>query len=249
MEHVRLGYPDAALHEASAAAVARVLEAHELEVEYVPIAADAVAGTVSGAGAAIDLFASAWLPTTDAPLLASGRMLPLGTLYRPAFIWCVAGAGPATIADLDAAASMDRRILVDGSSPSAALADHVLHAYALDRAGYVVERVSGQAATDWARAADPSRIVPLSRPHDLLHASGMRALEDPIAALGPEQEARLLIRRELRTELDGDLIDELEALTLGNRVVSAMAHVMRIDGLSAEAAADAWQRGKLTPRA
>ena len=247
MEHVRLGYPDAALHEASAAAVARVLEAHELEVEYVPIAADAVAGTVSGA--AIDLFASAWLPTTDASLLASGGMLPLGTLYRPAFIWCVAAAGPTTIADLGAAAPMDRRILVDGSSPSAALADHVLHAYALDRAGYVVERVSAQAAADWARAADPSRIVPLSRPHDLLHASGLRALDDPIAALGPEQEARLLIRRELRAELDGDLVDELEALTLGNRVVSAMAHVMRIDGLSAEAAADAWQRGKLTPRA
>ena len=249
MEHVRLGYPDAALHEASAAAVARVLEAHELEVEYVPIAADAVAGTVSAA--AIDLFASAWLPTTDAPLLASSRMLPLGTLYRPAFIWCVAADGLASIADLaaDLAASMDRRILVDGSGPSATLADHVLHAYALDRAGYVVERVSAQAATDWARAADPSRIVPLTRPHDLLHASGLRALEDPIAALGPEQEARLLIRRELRTELDGDLIDELEALTLGNRVVSAMAHVMRSDGLSAEAAADAWQRGKLTPRA
>lgn len=249
MEPIRLGYPDVALHEASAAAVARVLEAHELEVEYVPIAADAVAAALSDADTAIDLFASAWLPTTDAPLLASGRMLPLGTLYRPAFIWCVIAAGLTTIADLGAAASMDRRILVDGAGPSAALADHVLHAYALDRAGYVVERVSAHAAAEWAWAADPSRIVPLSRPHDLLHASGLRALEDPIAALGPEQEARLLIRRERRAELDGDLIDELEALTLGNRVVSAMAHVMRVDGLGAEAAADAWQRGKLTPRA
>ena len=242
MERIRLGYPDAALHEASAAAVARVLEAHELEVDYVPVAADALADH------AIDLFASAWLPLTDAALLASGRMRPLGVLYRPAFVWCVAAAGPATIADL-AAASTDRHILVPEQGPSAALADRVLGAYGLASAGYVVVRVAEPEATAWAEAADPARIVPLCRPHHLLHASGLRALEDPLAALGSEQEARLLIRHDLQAELDRDLIDELDALTLGNRVVSAMAHAMRVEGMSAEAAADAWQRGKLTPRA
>ena len=246
MEIIRLGYPDAALHEASAAAVARVLEAHEIEVEYVPVAADALAGIAEDD--AIDLFASAWLPLTDASLLASGRMLPLGVLYRPAFIWCVAAIGPVTMTDLAADASMDRHILV-GSGPSAALADHALRAYGLDAAGYGIVRVPDQEAQAWAEAADPARIVPLSRPHDLLHASGLRALEDPLGALGAEQEARLLIRRELRASLDADLIDELDALILGNRVVGAMAHAMRVQGMSAEAAADAWQRGKLTPRA
>ena len=129
------------------------------------------------------------------------------------------------------------------------LAEQVLKAYGLDAAGYVVERVSGPEALAWADAADPQRIIPLCRPHDLLHASGLRTLEDPLGILGTDQEARLLIRHDLHEVLDSDLIDELEALTLGNKVVSAMAHAMRIQGMSAEEAADAWQRGKLTPRA
>lgn len=244
MEIVRLGYPDAALHEASAAAVARVLEAHELEVEYVPFAV----GTLPGEG--VDLFAAAWLPLTDASMLASGQMQPLGLLYRPAFIWAVTAEAPTTtIAGLISAPAMDRRILVPTLGPIAALAAQVVARYGLDAAGYRIERVVDAEATAWAEAADPGRIVPLCRPHDLLHASGLRALDDPLAALGSEQEARLLIRHDLRSVLDGDLIDELEALTLGNKVVSAMAHAMRIQGMSAEEAADAWQRGKLTPRA
>ena len=242
MEIVRLGYPDASLHEASAAAVARVLEAHELEVEYVPLAAHD-AGILADD---IELFASAWLPLTDASLVASGRMQPLGLLYRPAFIWCTAMDGLASLADLADATGLERRILV--AAPMAALAGHVLASYGLDRAGFTIETVTGPEALAWADAAEPRRIIPLCRPHDLLYASGLRALEDPLGALGPEQEARLLIRHDLRETLDGDLIDELEALTLGNKVVSAMAHAMRIQGMSAEEAADAWQRGKLTPR-
>jgi glycine betaine/proline transport system substrate-binding protein len=70
-----------------------------------------------------------------------------------------------------------------------------------------------------------------------------------LSALGPEQEARLLIRSEIRNLLDSDLIDELDELTLGNKVVSAMAHAVRTGGMSADEAADAWQRGKLSFRA
>ncbi len=243
MEFIRLGYPDASLHEASAAAVARVLEAHELEVEYVPLAQPGDMEVER-----VDLFAAAWLPLTDASLLASGGMQPLGLLYRPAFIWGIAADAPQSIADLADAPALERRILVL-PGPIATLAGQVLKAYGLAAAGYVVEQVAEQEALAWAEAADPLRIVPLCRPHHLLHASRLRALEDPLGALGAEQEARLLIRRGLRETLDSDLLDELEALTLGNRVVSAMAHTMRIEGMSAEAAADAWQRGKLTPRA
>lgn len=241
MDILRLAYPDAALHEASAAAVARVLEAHDLEVEHVPLAPGVRPDE------SIDLFASAWLPRTDAPLIASGQMQPLGLLYRPAFIWCAALDGVASLHDLAAAAALDRRILA--APPFAALADQVLAAYGLDRAGYVIERVSESEAAAWADCAGPARIIPLCRPHDRLHAPGLRTLEDPLGVLGADQEARLLIRHDLHGQVDSDLIDELEALTLGNKVVSAMAHAMRIQGMSAEAAADAWQRGKLTPRA
>jgi glycine betaine/proline transport system substrate-binding protein len=247
MDLIRLGYPDAPLHEASAAAVARVLEAHEIEVEQVPLAPDRLAAELGKGG--VDLLASAWLPLTDAALLESGEMEPLGLLYRPAFVWTVAAEEPVSIADLADAAGLERRILVPASGPVAALAGAALSAYGLDAAGYRIEIVSEREAQDWAEAADPARIVPLCRPHELLHASDLRALEDPFAVLGPEQEARLLIRRTLRTALDSDLIDELDELTLGNKVVSAMAHAMRAGGMSAEEAADAWQRGKLSPRA
>ncbi len=242
MDVIRLGYPDTALHEASAAAVARVLEAHELEVEYVPAAADADA-----VGDEIDLFASAWLPRTDAALLAPGRMRPLGELYRPILLWSVAGGDARSIADLAASRHFERRILVP-PGPIARAAPQVLAAYRLDQAGYVIETVSDREAFAWAQAAGPGRVVPMCRPHPLLHASALRPLEDPMDALGPDQQARLLIRGDLQETLDPDLIDELEALTLGNRVVSAMAHAMRIEAMSAEQAADAWQRGKLTPR-
>ncbi len=242
MDAIRLGYPDAALHEASAAAVARVLEAHELEVEYVPAATDADA-VEDG----IDLFASAWLPRTDAALLASGRMRPLGVLYRPLLLWSVAGGDARSIADLAANPRFERTILAP-AGPIARAAPQVLRAYRLDEAGYAVETVPDAEAFAWAAAAPPGRVVPMCRPHALLHASVLRPLEDPLDALGAEQQASLLIREDLQATLDPDLIDELEALTLGNRVVSAMAHAMRLQAMSAEQAADAWQRGKLTPR-
>lgn len=247
MDTIRLGYPDTLLHEASAAAVARVLEAHDLDVEYVPATRADLPAMV--AGDAFDLLATAWLPATDAALIASGRMQPLGLLYRPRFIWCVIGAEPASVADLAGDASFDRRIVVDAAGPLAGLSDATLAAYGLQAEGYVVERVAAAAALEWAEANDPRRIVPLSQPHGLLHAQRLRPLADPLLALGGDQEARLLIRSALRTTLDDDLIDELDELTLGNKVVSALAHAMRIDGMSAEEAAEAWQRGRLSPRA
>ncbi len=134
------------------------------------------------------------------------------------------------------------------AGPIARAAPQVIAAYRLDQAGYFVETVSEHEAFAWAQVAGSGRVVPMCRPHALLHASALRPLEDPLGALGPEQQASLLIRLDLQETLDSDLTDELEALTLGNRVVSAMAHAMRIEAMSAEQAADAWQRGKLTPR-
>jgi glycine betaine/proline transport system substrate-binding protein len=247
MDVIRLGYRDSALHEASAAAVARVLEAHDVEVEPLPIAPDRLAAELAGGG--IDLFASAWLPSTDAALLDATPMEPLGLLYRPAFIWTIAAGEPSSIADLSDAAALDRRILVPASGPMATLAGSVLAAYGLGAAGFRIDTVSDPEAQEWAEALDPTRVVPLCRPHALLHVPGLHELGDPLAALGPEQEARLLIRSEIRGVLDSDLIDELDELTLGNKVVSAMAHAMQTGGMSAEEAADAWQRGKLSPRA
>ncbi len=247
MDTIRLGYADTLVHEASAAAVARVLEAHDLEVEYVPCEPAALPGLIEEG--AIDLLATAWLPATDLRLLASGRMQPLGLLYRPSFVWCVAGGEVATIEGLATASGFDRRILVEAGTPLAALSERALDACGLRRQGYAVEAVTAAAALAWAEEAVPARIVPLSQPHALMHAQLLRPLLDPGGVLGGEQEARLLLRADLRGTLDADLTDELDELTLGNKVVSALAHAMRSGGMSAEEAAEAWQRGRLSPRA
>ena len=175
-------------------------------------------------------------------------MEPIGTLYRPAFLWCVADAAPAGIGDLAQSSGFDRRIGVPAFGPIAGLARQVLEAYGLAQAGFHIETLPDAEAAAWALDAPCGRIVPLCRPHELLVAAALRPLADPQAVLGAEQQARLLIRGDLRASLDPDLVDELDELTLGNKVVSAMAHAMQIQGMSAEAAADAWQRGKLTPR-
>ncbi len=216
MQQVRLGYPDRALHEAAAAAVARVLEAHELEVAYVPVPPDRPYGAEDD----IELFCCAWLPLIDARLL-SGGMRPIGLLYRPAFIWCVgAAAAPAGIADLAGCAALERRILVPRAGPAAALAEAAQKAYRLAEGGFEVLPVSDAEALASAEqgARDADRVVPLFRPHELLHGSSLRVLADPLAALGGEQEARLLISDDLRRRLDPDLLDELDELTLGNKV-------------------------------
>ncbi len=245
MDRLALGFLADVVHEASAAAVARVLEAHEHEIDTIPLARNAVPAAL--ASGEIDLFASAWLPLIDANLL-DGRMQPLGLLYRPFLVWCAAGSGLRGIGELASNQALERRIVVPASGPVAMAAERVLDAYALGETGYALDRVSDAEALAWAEAMDPSRVVPLCQPHPLLHDTRLRALEDPQGALGPAQEARLLIRGDLRHSLDPDLLDELDELTLGNKVVSAMAHAISVEGWSAEAAADAWQRGKLTPR-
>ena len=47
----------------------------------------------------------------------------------------------------------------------------------------------------------------------------------------------------------GDLIDELEEMMLGNQIVQFMENAIRNQGMSADEAAEAWQRGKLVVRA
>ena len=245
MNPLRLGFPATPLHEAAAAAVARVLEAHDHEVAFLPLADAASLG-------GIDLFVAAWLPHGDvAPPYAGptyASMQPLGLLYRPSLVWCVLADAPVSIEHLVGSTGLDRRIVVPADTPVAEASARVLAAYGLADAGYTIDPVPEPEAFAWAQAAAHTHVVPLTRPHELLHTGAWRELADPRAALGAEQQARILLRDGLRESLDRDLLDELDELTLGNKVVSAMAHAIRLEGMSAEAAADAWQRGKLSPR-
>lgn len=252
---ITLGHLDSRQHEAAAAAVLRVLEAHEMEVAMVAANRETMIKHI--AGGRIDLLATAWLPEIDAAWADPAHMEILGgVLYRPMLLWALPAdadvPGVATIADLagEAAAAIDRTVVL--SRRLEAHGRKVMAEYDLEAAGYRLDVVDNEVAyASAARAlqqATPT-ILPLWQPHALAHRGRMRVLDDPRHALGGRREAKLLLRRGLRQSLDGDLLDELEELTLGNPVVSALEYAMRTDGMTADEAAEAWQRGRLTPRA
>ena len=86
MTTVTLGHPETILHAAAAAAVVRVLEAYDLDVEYVTGSRDELTAAMKAGG--IDLFVSAWLPDVDAVWAdPSLGMDPLGELYKPCLLY------------------------------------------------------------------------------------------------------------------------------------------------------------------
>ncbi|WP_342628701.1 glycine betaine ABC transporter substrate-binding protein [Nguyenibacter vanlangensis] len=252
MTTVTLGHPDSILHAAEAASVVRVLEAHELEVAYVTGGKAELAAAMTAGR--IDLFVSAWLPDIDAAW-ASGLpgMEAFGQLYKPVFGWSLPeGAAPqvAGIGDLAHDETVSRNIVAAES-----VLEHVrqaVAAYGLAARGFTIEARPDDEAYDHAGraiASGEAAILPLWQPNFLHHGSRLRTLGDPKGALGSEQHARMLLRRAAREDvLDSDLLDELDELTLGNKVVNALDYAMRREGMSADEAAEAWQRGKLLPR-
>ncbi|MBV0889040.1 glycine betaine ABC transporter substrate-binding protein [Komagataeibacter oboediens] len=252
MTTVTLGHLDNTLQQASAAAVARVLEAYELEIEYVVAArAEMVEHMRRGD---VDLFVSAWLPDVDAAFLAPDLgMEAFGQLYRPAFGWCVpeaAATGITSVAQLAGEGCPIGREIV---TPESILdrVRQVVAAYNLTEAGYTIASRPDAEACDHAAhilAGGLPEIIPTWQPSFLHYGQRLVQLDDPKGTFGAEQDARILLRSAIRGDMDQDLLDELDELTLGNKVVSALDHAMRFDGMSADEAAEAWQRGKLLPR-
>ncbi len=253
---ITLGHLDSRQHEAAAAAVLRVLEAHDLEVAMVAANRETMIKHI--AGGRIDLLATAWLPEIDEAWADPAYMEIMGgVLYRPLLLWALPTAAGlsgldaiADLADPGLAGGVDRTVVL--SRRLETYGQRVMEQYGLEAAGYRLELVDNEVAyASAAKALDAATptILPLWQPHALMHRGRMRVLNDPKQALGGRREARLLLRRGLRDTLDADLLDELDELTLGNPVVSALEYAMRNDGMTADQAAEAWQRGKLTPRA
>lgn len=251
-----LGHLDNQQHEAAAAAVLRVLEAHDIEVEMLAGDCDTLGKHLRGGR--IDLLATAWLPDLDPVLADPATVEILGSvLYRPYLVWAVPASlgitGLASIADLskpEIASVIDHTIVLPHWIE--AYATRVFAAYELEQAGYRLDVRDDEAAYAHASAAlgaTAAMVLPLWQPHALAHGGRLRPLDDPKAVLPTRQEAKLLLRLGLRATLDPHLLDELEELTLGNPVVSALEYAMRTDGMTADEAAEAWQRGRLTPRA
>ncbi|GAB6854827.1 glycine betaine ABC transporter substrate-binding protein [Asaia astilbis] len=240
MTTISLGHLRNALHAGCASAVARVLDAHEVEVEFVDADADEVTGLLEEG--AIDLLVSAWLPR-DAELLQHG-MRVLGTLYRPVYGWASFDALP-PLAEISAADGLETVIVgrSDAAQAQSLLAD--------------LPGISGLAQTvcdddalyetvQTARSVGKRALVFLAQPHALFNDDAFQAVIDP--RLSEEMEASLLVREAVAACADQDMLDELSEMTLGNKVMSALDYAIQVDGMDPEEAAEAWQRGRLVSR-
>ena len=246
-----LAYRNSPLHAAVAAAVARVLEAYEIEPDYISGDDDALARML--ADGEIDMFATAWLPEQDKAFL-SPAVEELGNLYRPSFGFFVVNGSAATLSNLSSleklASSSAARNLI---TPESLLPQvrQVVAGYRLTEAGFTIETHPDDQAYEAIAAAVQAGepvVLPLCNPCYLMHTLDLRPLADPKGACGQELSARLLINSQTRGSADSDMLDELDELTFGNKVVSALDNALRHLGMTADEAAEEWQRGKLLPR-
>jgi len=247
MTTIALGYPDTILHEATAAAVARVLEANDAEVDFVCGShADMVAQLKSGE---IDMFVAGWFPDVDSALLG-GDLIAMGQLYRPLYTICVPEAASSIASIADATTDVFAAEIVTPESMAAQVRNAV-GAYGLTERGFTLNIRPDEEAFAYASGVverGEAVLLPLPQPNFLFHDGRIVTLADPKGALGAEQIAQIVLSRAVRDALDSDMIDELDELTLGVKVISALDCAMRREGLTAEAAAEAWQRGRLLPR-
>ena len=249
MTSLTLAYPESTIHEATAATIIRVLEANDIEPEIVTGPKQALADLLHKGE--IDIYVAAWLPDEDSALLSPG-ITQLGRLFRPEANCCISDENSAltSLSELAQAGQDVARVIITPQSLATRM-EQVLSAYSLADAGFTLEVLPDEEALSRLNAAlgtQPPSILPLFQPCFLFHQGGLRILNDPKAAMGKEMEATLLLRDGLRDELETDLLDELDELMLSAKIISAMDYAMRVEGMSADEAAEAWQRGKLLPR-
>ncbi|MCP1241286.1 glycine/betaine ABC transporter substrate-binding protein [Acetobacter lambici] len=250
MTSLTLAYPESTIHEATAATIIRVLEANDVEPEIVTGPKQALADLLRKGE--IDIYVAAWLPDEDSALLSPG-ITQLGSLFRPEACCCISDENsPLTsLSDLAGAAGQGVcRVIVTPQSLAKRM-EQALSAYHLAEAGFSLDVLPDEEALarlNVALGAETPSILPLFQPCFLFHQGGLRILDDPKKAMGKEMEATLLLRDGLRNELETDLVDELDELMLSAKIISAMDYAMRVEGMSADEAAEAWQRGKLLPR-
>lgn len=241
MAQITIGHLYTALHAGCASAVARVLEAYEIDVAFADLDPESRAEAL--ADGEVDLLVSAWFPRDEA--LATGGVRVIGDLYQPqvsfAALTPLGPVGTLTQAEID-------RIVVAEDSVSA-LEKALKQLPAL--ASVPVEIVGEAALHDRLEAARDGGEMPLvvaTQPHAVFHGASLTVIADPDRLLGPEMSARMILTEAAARGLDGDLLDELSAMMLGNKVMSALDYMIGVEGQDPDEAAEAWQRGRLIPR-
>lgn len=249
MTTLTLAHPDSTVHEATAAAIIRVLEANDVEPEIVVGPKSALSEMLKSGE--VDLYISAWLPDLDADLLSDG-VQPLGHLFNPSACCCISqeDSSITSLADVAQVGPQLSRVITTPLSLKDQV-EHMAATYGLLDVGFSINILEDEAALAFfshALSNNDCVLMPLMQPCFLFHQGGFRILTDPKAGMGPEMDARMLLRPGLSDELDRDLQDELDELMLSTKVINAMDFAMRTEGLTADEAAESWQRGKLLPR-
>ncbi|WP_048848091.1 glycine betaine ABC transporter substrate-binding protein [Tanticharoenia sakaeratensis] len=246
MTEMTIGHLRTGCDAGCASAVARVLEAHEVEVAFLDLDRDERAAAL--AAGRVDLLVSAWMPR-DLGLAGSGARV-IGGLYRPSYVWAFTGALPAGQALLSHAGTLDVARIITTPDLEERLSA-LLGTDAVGGCRASVELCEPDALHDRVRhavAQGERAIVAVEQPHAIFHDAGFSVLEDPAGALGGEMEARMILGPEAARECEPDLLDELDEMMLGNKVMSALDHAITVDDMDPEDAAEAWQRGRLLPR-
>ncbi|RFP09994.1 MULTISPECIES: glycine betaine ABC transporter substrate-binding protein [unclassified Duganella] len=248
---IRLGHIGLSFHAAGAAVVQRILESHGYMVQSTAAAHEEMFRRY-GAGE-VDMLASAWLSASHGAYLApyQAQTRKLGVLYRPYCIWGVPDYVPeelvASVDDLATPAVAARMSkLLQGINPGAGISRfsrQMMSAYGLEGLGYRFENGSEDAC--FRRYEDAVRqglwlVVPLWHPQFLHHRQRIRALAEPLGLLGGRDEATLIVREECAARMAPAALAQLSELSLGNRAISELDHMICRQGLSPLSAADAW---------
>lgn len=257
---IRLGHIDLSFHAASAGVVQAILQDHGHEV-LTSAAPHEEMFRRMGRGE-VDMLVSAWLPASHAAYLAPFEkdVRKITVLYRPYCLWGVPDFVPAseiaTVSDLlkpVALERMERRI--QGINPGAGISRFskaMVEQYGLAAAGYHFEPGTEEecfGAFEKAVAEKRWVVVPLWSPQYLHHTYRIRELSEPKGLLGGTDDATLIVREDAVPRVAPAALAALEGLRLGNAVVTALDHALRVGGLTPLEAARAWLTANPVPAA
>lgn len=246
MTEIAIGHLYTALHAGCASAVARVIEANGLEATYMDLSADECDEALDNGDA--DILVSAWLPE-DESLLSAGREA-IGSLYLPELSFAALGNHFSSESEILTWKGEDfERVILTSKGR-----EHFEKARKLrpDLSMLEMEMVSEgslMGRLEEAKARGEKVLIVAWQPHAIFHAPNLLTLlPDTESLLGAPLNARIILRKNLRKEIDSDLLDELSGMMLGNRVMSALDYAITIDSVDPEDAAELWQRGRLLGR-
>lgn len=241
MTQMIIGHLYTALHAGCASAVARVLEAHDVEVDFLDLDPDDVSETLENGE--VDLLVSAWFPR-DAALVPAGARV-LGDLYQPRATFVA--LEPLGAVNTLNAEQVERLIVAEDVRE--ALDGALKRLPALSSLPIeVVGEAALLARLEKAKANGEKVLAVAMQPHAVFHGSMVSLVDDPDELLGGELSARMVLMGPASARADSDLIDELSEMMLGNKVMSALDYAIGVEEQDPEEAAESWQRGRLIPR-